>query len=206
MTEPIITTLFLDLGNVLLTNGWDRQMRRRAAEKFQFDYDEMDERHHLTFDTYEEGKLSLEDYLTRVLFYRDRAFTREDFQAFMFAQSQPIPAMIELIKQLKARHRLKIATISNEGKELTIHRIRKFDLGAFVDFFISSCFVHLRKPDVDLYRLALDCAQVLPRHIAYIDDRAMFTEVACSLGLHCIHHTGYETTREALANLGLTAN
>ena len=124
MNEPKITTLFLDIGNVLLTNGWDRHMRRRAAEKFHLDYDEMDERHHLTFDTYEEGKLSLEDYLTRLVFYRDRAFTREDFKAFMFAQSQPIPAMIELIKQLKARHRLKIATISNEGMELTIHRIR----------------------------------------------------------------------------------
>jgi putative hydrolase of the HAD superfamily len=163
----------------------------------------MNDRHHLTFDTYEEGKLSLDDYLARVIFYQDRTFTREDFKAFMFAQSQARPEMIDYIKKLKARHRLKIATISNEGKELTIYRIQKFDLGSFVDFFISSCFVHQRKPDLDLYRLALDCAQVPPEHTAYIDDRAMFTEVACSLGIHCIHHTGFETTRAALANLGL---
>ena len=62
-----ITTLFTDIGNVLLTNGWDRQMRRRAAEKFGLDYEEMNERHHLTFDTYEEGKLSLEEYLDRLV-------------------------------------------------------------------------------------------------------------------------------------------
>ena len=206
MAELEITTLFLDIGNVLLTNGWDRHMRRRAAETFSVDYDELNDRHHLTFDTYEEGKLSLDEYLTRVVFYQDRPFTREDFKAFMFAQSQPIPEMIDLVKKLKARHHLKIATISNEGMELTIYRIRKFDLGSFVDFFISSCFVHQRKPDLDLYRLALDCAQVPPRHIAYIDDRAMFTEVACSLGIHCLHHTGCETTRAALADLGLAAD
>ncbi len=61
------TALFLDVGGVLLTNGWDRSMRQRAAETFKLDYDEMDERHHLTFDTYEEGKLSLNEYLKRSL-------------------------------------------------------------------------------------------------------------------------------------------
>lgn len=199
-----ITTLFTDIGNVLLTNGWDRQMRRRAAEKFGLAYEEMNERHHLTFDTYEEGKLSLGEYLDRLVFYEARPFSREDFQAYMFAQSQPIPEMIELISRLKVRHGLKVATISNEGRELTTYRIKKFNLGAFVDFFISSCFVHLRKPDVDLYRLALDCAQVEPGQSVYLDDRAIFGEVACSLGIRCIHHTGYHSTKSQLAALGLT--
>jgi putative hydrolase of the HAD superfamily len=202
-----ITTIFLDIGNVLLTNGWDRHMRRRAAEIFQLDYDEMNERHHLTFDTYEEGKLSLEDYLNRLVFYEDRAFTREDFKAYMFSQSEQKPEMAEtadLIKGLKAKYGLKIATVSNEGLELTRYRIKKFNLGAFVDFFLSSCFVHYRKPDEDLYRLALDCAQVLPQQAVYLDDRAMFVEVARSLGIRGIHHTGFESTQAALESLGLT--
>jgi putative hydrolase of the HAD superfamily len=199
-----ITTIFTDIGNVLLTNGWDRRMRIAAAEKFGLDYEEMNERHHLTFDTYEQGKLSLEDYLTRVVFYEDRPFAREDFKAHMFAQSQPFPEMIELISRLKARHGLKVATVSNEGRELTMYRIKKFNLNAFVDFFISSCFVHIRKPDVDLYRLALDCAQVQPDQAVYIDDRAMFVEVACRLGLHCLHHVNYEITRGSLEALGLS--
>lgn len=199
-----ITALFLDIGNVLLTNGWDGQMRRAAAEKFGLDFGEMDERHHLTFDTYEEGKLSLEEYLRRVVFFKDRPFTREDFQAHMFAQSQPRPEMIELVKALKARYGLRIATVSNEGRELTNYRIKKFNLGSFVDFFISSCFVHIRKPDKDLYRLALDCAQVLPEQVVYLDDRAMFVEVAQGLHIGGIHHRGYNSTKAALAGLGLT--
>jgi putative hydrolase of the HAD superfamily len=198
-----IRALFLDIGNVLLTNGWDRRMRQEAAAKFGLDHEEMNERHHLTFDTYEEGKLSLDEYLTRLVFYEDRPFTPEDFKAFMFAQSQPKPEMIDLISRLKARYGFKVATVSNEGRELTIYRIKKFNLKSFVDFFISSCFVHIRKPDADLYRLALDCAQVPPEEAIYIDDRAMFVQVAQGLDLQGIHHTGYESTKEALAQLGL---
>ncbi|MCX5890216.1 MAG: HAD family phosphatase [Deltaproteobacteria bacterium] len=202
-----ITTLFLDIGNVLLTNGWDRGMRREAAEKFNLDAEEMNERHHLTFDTYEGGKLSLDEYLTRLVFYEDRPFTREDFKTFMFAQSQQKPEMAqttELIKGLKAKYGLKVATVSNEGLELTRYRIKKFNLGSYVDFFISSCFVHYRKPDSDLYCLALDCAQVMPEQVVYLDDRLMFVEVARGLGIHGIHHTGFAATRDAFGCLGLS--
>ncbi len=198
-----VSALFLDVGGVLLTNGWDRSMRKRAAETFKLDYDEMDERHHLTFDTYEEGKLSLDEYLNRVVFYKDRPFSGEEFKSFMLAQSQPYPQMIELVRGLRRSHGLKVAVVSNEGRELTVHRIQKFGLAEFVDFFIASCFVHFRKPDTDIYRLALDVAQVPPEQVVYIEDRFMFVEVAQSLGIRGIHHTDYDLTRAALASLGL---
>jgi putative hydrolase of the HAD superfamily len=203
MTKQI-TTLFLDIGGVLLTNGWDRSTRRRAAETFHLDYDEMDERHHLTFDTYEEGKLTLEEYLNRVVFYEERSFTVDDFRKYMFSQTTPFPEMIELVCGLKARYGLKIAVVSNEGRELTGYRIQTFGLGLFVDFFITSCFVHFRKPDADMYRIALDIAQVEPKQVVYIEDRAMFVEVAQTLGIRGIVHTGYESTRQELAELGLS--
>ncbi|MFZ0448178.1 MAG: HAD family phosphatase [Desulfatiglandaceae bacterium] len=196
--------LFLDIGGVLLTNGWDRHMRKAAAEKFGLQYEEMDERHHLTFDTYEEGKLSLDEYLLRLVFYEDRPFTPEEFKQFMFAQSQPISEMIDLIFQLRKNYSLKVAAVSNEGRELTIHRIEQFKLKSIFDMFVSSCFVHFRKPDKDIYRLALDCVQVPPEKVIYIDDRAMFVEVAKSMGIQGVHHTGYEPTRTALETLGLS--
>ena len=199
-----ISTLFLDIGGVLLTNGWDRKARRLAAETFGLNEEEMDERHHLTFDTYEEGKLSLDEYLDRLVFYRERSFTRDSFRNFMFAQSRALPEMIELVSHLKTRHRLKIAAVSNEGRELNEYRIRTFGLGRFIDFFISSCFVHYRKPDADIYRIALDIAQVAPDKVICIDDRPMFVDVARSLGIQGVLHTTYELTREALASAGLT--
>ena len=199
-----ITTLFLDIGGVLLTNGWDRKARVRAAEKFGLEQDEVDERHHLTFDTYEEGKLSLDEYLNRVIFYEKRSFSREAFKDFMYAQSQPFTEMIELMKNIKQRYNLRVAVVSNEGRELNAYRVRQFQLNTFIDFFVSSSFVHFRKPDADIYRMALDIAQTSPEHVLYVDDRSLFVEVAEGLGIRGIIHKDYKTTQKAMEAFGLS--
>ena len=198
-----VTTLFLDIGGVLLTDGWDHHARKQAATNFKLDSAEMEDRHHLTFDTYEEGKLTLEEYLGRVVFYQKRPFTRAQFRRFMFAQSKPYPKMIELAAQLKLRHGLKIVVVSNEGRELNAYRIRKFKLDGFVDAFISSCFVHVRKPDPDIFRLALDIAQAPARQVVYIENTPMFVQIAEGLGVRSILHTDYKSTCAKLASLGL---
>jgi len=198
-----ITCLFLDIGGVLLTNGWDHQARVRAATNFKLELAEMEDRHHLTFDTYEEGKLTLEEYLSRTVFYKDRPFTRAQFRRFMFGQSTPYPEMIELVAQLKVRHGLKLAVVSNEGRELNAYRIQEFKLGEFVDFFISSCFIHLRKPDADIFRLALDIAQTPAEQVVYVENIPMFVQVAEGLGIRSILHTDYGSTSAQLASLGL---
>jgi putative hydrolase of the HAD superfamily len=198
-----IKVIFLDIGGVLLSNGWDHHMRMKAAQTFGMDYSEMNERHHLTFDTYEEGKLSLEEYLQRVVFFEQRPFSIQEFQDFMFAQSKPYMEMIDLVRKLKSRYSLRLATISNEGRELTEYRIRKFKLDTYIDFFISSCFVHFRKPDEDIYRIALDIAQVKAEDSLYLEDRPMFVDIANALGIHAILHTNVDGTRTALEDMGL---
>lgn len=201
-TAPI-THLFLDIGGVLLTNGWDHEARQRAASHFDLDLADLEERHHLTFETYEAGKISLDTYLERVVFHQERTFTAEDFRAFMVAQSQPDDAMICLIRRIKARYGLKIAVVSNEGRELNAYRINTFRLHEFVDAFVSSCFVHRRKPDTDMFALALDIAQARAEQVLYIENTPLFVQVAEGLGIHGILHTEYPTTRAALAAFGL---
>ena len=200
-----ISTLFLDVGGVLLTNGWDHHARRRLAKNFKLDWAEMEERHKLNFATLEEGKLTLEEYLGRVVFYQKRPFTRAQFRRLMFAQSNPYPAMIDLIAQLKARHRLKIVVVSNESREVNAYRIRKFKLDQFVDCFISSCFVHIRKPDADIFRLALDIAQAPARQVLYIENTPMFVQIAEGLGIRSILHTDYKSTCAKLASVRIAA-
>ena len=202
-TASPITTLFLDIGGVLLTNGLDHRARKRAATNFKLELAEMEDRHHLTFDTYEEGKLTLEEYLGRVIFYQKRPFSRTQFRRFMFAQSKPYPKMIELVRRLKVRYGLKIAVVSNEARELNVYRIQKFKLDQFVDSFISSCFVHVRKPDADIFRLALDIAQAPARQVVYIENTPMFVRIAEGLGIRSILHTDYRSTCAKLASFGL---
>jgi putative hydrolase of the HAD superfamily len=201
--STVITCLFLDIGGVLLTDGWDHHARKRASMNFEIEWAEMEDRHHLIFDTYEEGKLTLEEYLERVVFYKKRPFTQTQFENFMFTQSKPHADMIELFVQLKLSHNLKVAVVSNEARELNSYRIGTFKLNKFVDFFISSCFVHLRKPDPDIFRLALDIAQTPVEQVLYVENTALFVQVAEDFGIRSILHTDYYSTCDKLASFGL---
>jgi putative hydrolase of the HAD superfamily len=204
MADHTIRCLFLDIGGVLLTNGWDRYARGEAAEAFGLDPEDMSERHHLTFTTYEEGKLSLEEYLRRVVFHTRRPFSEQEFRQYMYSRSEAHADTLAFFIRLKKRRELKVVAVSNEGRELTEHRIRTFDLDRLFDSYISSCFVHFRKPDFDIYRIALNTAQVRPEQVFYVDDRLLFVEVAGSLGIRGIHHTSLEKTRAALKDAGLS--
>jgi len=194
-------TLFLDIGGVLLTNGWDRHSRQKAAERFYLNEEDMNGRHALMFDPFEIGKISLDDYLDHVVFYEPRSFTREDFKTFIFEQSQPYPEMLQLMKEMKQKYQLKVVVVSNEGRELMIYRADRFKLRELVDFCVCSSFVHLKKPDYEIYQFAIDMAQVKPQEVIYIDDRLLLTQIGAELGLKIIHHQSYHQTRQLLEEL-----
>lgn len=198
MKEKKITTLFLDIGGVLLTNGWGSEARNKAVVHFKLNKDELNERHHLTFDTYEQGKLALHDYLKRVVFYETRKFSEEEFIKFMFNQSAAFPDTIYFFKELKKKYRIKIVAVSNEGRELNAYRVEKFKLNELFDAFVSSSYVHLRKPDVDIFRMATDISQTAPENSLFIDDRLMFVKVAQTLGINGIHHKELAQTKKQL--------
>lgn len=200
----MIRTFFLDVGGVLGTNGWDRYMRKAAAEKFGLDLADLDLRHKQTFGTYEEGKITLDEYIVRTVFYQPRPFTHEEYRAYIIQQSQPWPDMIESMHDLKARHNLRIVITSNEGRELADHRIRYFGLDTLADIFVFSSFIGVRKPDLAFYRIALDVSQSKPEEVLYFDDRDLFVEVAArGTGINGISHKSLESTRVQLAALGL---
>jgi len=195
--------LFVDIGGVLLTNGWDHHARKRAAAYFKFDYAAMEVRHQMNFAVLEEGRLTLDEYLYRVVFNEKQPFSRREFRAFMFAQSKPYSKMLALVARIKRQYGLKIAVVSNESLELNTYRIRRFGLAKFVDSFISSCYVGLRKPDANIFRLALDIAQTPAHQVLYIENTPMFVQIAEGLGIGSILHTEYKSTRAQLFSLGL---
>jgi putative hydrolase of the HAD superfamily len=198
-----VTCLLVDIGGVLLSNGWDHHARKRAARHFKLDWEDMNARHRLNFETHEEGKMTFSQYLSRVVFYKKRTFTRAQFRSFMCDQSKPYVEMLALMSEMKRKHSLRIAIVSNESRELNAYRARKFKLDAFVDCFVSSSFVHLRKPDVDIFRLALDVAATPARHVLYIENTPLFVQIAEGLGIRSILHKDYKSTCEQLASFGL---
>ncbi|WP_234734173.1 HAD family hydrolase [Tellurirhabdus bombi] len=194
--------LFLDIGGVLLTNGWGHESRQAAASEFGFDYAEMDVLHDFMFNTYEIGRITLDEYLDTVIFNQPREFTREDFKAFMFAQSQELPNLLSwLIEWKKENPPIRIISINNEGRELNEYRIKKFKLHRLFDAFISSCEVGMRKPDPGIFRLAMGIAQARPEQCIYFDDRSMLVEAARKLGIKAMQHKDFESTKTILEKL-----
>lgn len=201
MTKSKIKVLFTDLGGVLLTNGWDHKSRAKAIALFDLEEKEFESRHQLLFGDYETGKIPLKTYLHYAVFYKARAFSEETFIEFMYAQSKAYPEMINLIKKLKKEYGLKVVVISNEGKELTNYRIKTFGLNEFVDFFLVSCFLGIRKPDRQVWEMALNFVQVAPEETIYIDDRQLFVEISGNFGIHALCHENYTATSATLNDL-----
>ncbi|MDP2337401.1 MAG: HAD hydrolase-like protein [Bacteroidota bacterium] len=197
------STLFLDIGGVMLSNVWRHKSRQLADEPFNLNSDEMEDRHPVKKKTQIKGKLVLSDYLNRVVFFKKRSLNSDQFREYMVTQTTPNVDMVKFIQQLNAQHTLKIAVFDNEGRVINEYRIKKFQLTQFVDFFISSCFVHYRKPNTDIFCLALDLELVPAEQAVYIDDLKMFVDVAKSLGIRSIQHKNHLSAPEVLATLGL---
>jgi putative hydrolase of the HAD superfamily len=195
-----IKALFLDIGGVVLTNGWGHESRYLAVEKFGLNKEEMDERHQQVNDAYQLGKISLDEYLKTVVFYQQRAFSLYDFKAFMYEQSQALNGNIDFFKEIKQEYNLKVVAVSNEGRELNEYRIKQFRLDELFDAYVSSCYVHLQKPGTDILTLACDIFHVTAAQVLYIDDNIMLTDQAKSLGFHVIHFLGKEWSKELIKN------
>lgn len=203
MRHPRFHILYSDIGGVLGTNGWDGPLRRKVAERFHVDLDEIEARHHLMFDSYERGYLSFDDYLRYVFFGSARDFTIEQIREFTYDQSIAWEENIDFFKCVKNANGLKLGLISNEGRGITEHRVGKFGLRELADFMVISHCVRLRKPDREIWKLALHLAQATPHESIYIDDREMFAQVAAEIGFTAIHHVSLESTRDRLRDLGL---
>jgi len=196
-----IRALFWDVGGVLLSNAWDRTQRAEALKHFGLDEEEFHDRHEMVVSSFERGKITLDEYLDRTVFYRARPFTREAFREFMYSLSQPIPEVIAFAKGLSDSGRYFMATINNESRELNYYRMEKFDLRRIFDLFFSSCFVGLRKPERDIYRLALETTQIPAESCCFIDDRALNLECAAKLGMHVVEMDSIGRLRADLAKL-----
>jgi putative hydrolase of the HAD superfamily len=181
-----IHAIFWDVGGVLLTNAWDHTERAAALEHFQLDEKEFHGRHEMVVSSFERGKISLDEYLDRTVFYRSRSFTREEFRDYMLSLSRPMTDVLAFARNLAASGKYFMGTINNESRELNLHRIKKFGLRDIFRVFVSSCFVGLRKPESGIYRLALEITQINPEECCFIDDRALNLECAEKLGMRTI--------------------
>jgi len=200
---PRISAIFWDVGGVLLTNAWDHAQRQLALQQFHLDQEEFDGRHQMLVSSFERGKISLDEYLDRTVFYRSRPFTREAFRDYLFALSQPDNEALALAKELADSGRYLMSTINNESREINLYRIQTFGLREIFTLFVSSCFVGLRKPEEGIYRLGLELRQKAPEECCFVDDRALNLETAARLGMRTIRFGDARQLRQELQEMGV---
>jgi putative hydrolase of the HAD superfamily len=201
-----IEALFWDNGGVILTNGWDREGRKRAADKFHLDWDDFSDRHELMLNAFETGQATLDQYVQRTVFYRPRDYKPEDFKAFMFSQSQAFPEALEFCGKIAAQRKYIMAALNNESREINEYRITQFKMRDYFEVFFSSCYLGVRKPDIQIYRRVMEITQRKPSACVMIDDRELNLECARELGLQTIHVKNLEQLKQDLAKLGVTAD
>ena len=200
--KAIPKILFLDIGGVLLSDGWGHESRQEAARLFSLDFAEMEQLHNSIFNVYEIGKITLNDYLDIAVFNNKRKFSRQEFKEFMFSQSTELPRMLHWLVQWKPqRNDVRIISINNEGKELNDYRIKKFGLHRCFDAFISSGNVGMSKPDPGIFQLAIGVAQRDPQECFYFDDRPVMAEAAKRIGIKAYHHKDFETSKALIESL-----
>jgi putative hydrolase of the HAD superfamily len=171
-----IRAIFWDVGGVLLSNAWDHTERAVVLQRFQLDEEEFHDRHEMVVSSFERGKITLDEYLDRTVFYRARPFTKEAFRESMFALSRPFPEVLAFAQALADSGKYFMGTINNESRELNNYRIEKFGMRKIFRLFVSSCYVGFRKPERDIYRLALETTQIPAEECCFIDDRALNLE------------------------------
>lgn len=198
-----VTALFWDVGGVILTNGWDRTSRAAAAKKFGLDWEEFQDRHELAFPAFETGKITLDTYLQRTIFYRARSFTRDEFTDFIFAQSSEYPESRAVLSDVANTGKYLQATVNNEPLEINERRIHVFNLRREFKAFFSSCYLGVRKPDEGIYKLALEVTQRAPEESLFIDDRELNLECAKQLGMRTVHFQNAAQLRQDLAANGI---
>lgn len=193
-----IKVIFSDIGGVFLSNGWDHLSRKKAAEQFRFDFNEMEALHNFIYNVYEIGSISLDDYLDTILWYKPQDFKKETFKEFMLSQSVELPNLLEWAKEWKQKINIPVFAVNNEGADLNEYRIQKFELQKLFDGFFSSCNIGYRKPDPGIFNTALKIAHIKPEECLYFDDRPMLVNAAKKLGINAVLHQNFETTKNIL--------
>ncbi len=198
---PFDVILF-DVGGVLLTNGWDHGERAQVLDSFHLDKADFEKRHPIPYDAWERDRINVREYLDTTLFYETRNFSEDDFLHALFAQSVELPdGALGIVRELAALDKCMLGALNNEAREPNDYRFREFSLRDYFAVAFSSCYIGLRKPQLAIYRRALDILGKPAQRVLFIDDRTENAAAAAAAGMKSIRFEGAGQLRRDLETL-----
>ncbi len=200
---PFDVMLF-DVGGVLLTNGWDHSQRALVLQRFHLDSAEFEARHARVGTAWQQGEISVADYLSETVFHAPRSFFPDEFFAAICAQSKPQSnGALGILAELAATNQCLLGALNTEARETNEYRFDCFELRKYFQVALSSCYLGLCKPEPEIYRRALDILGRPAERILFIDDRPENVAGAEAAGMKAVRFEGADALRRTLASLGI---
>ncbi|ADW67508.1 HAD family hydrolase [Granulicella tundricola] len=198
-----IRTLFWDIGGVILTNGWDRNQRKRVLSRLGVDMEAYEEAHERANYYWERGLITAKEFFAQTVLTPNPELdlTFEIVWPQVCAESKVLhPECLDMLAELKGQGRYRIATLNNESRELNGYRLDAFKMRSLFDYFICSGSVHEMKPMPGIYRSAVDISGFEARTALFIDDKEENCEAARAVGMNAIRFESPQQLCLALAD------
>lgn len=115
----------------------------------------------------------------------------------MLSAGRPVPAMYQLIRDLRARG-VRTALLSNSWGPAGYPRE---DFPDLFDAVVISGEVGMRKPEPRIFRHAATLLDLEPQHCVFVDDLEANVTAAVGCGMTGVHHTAHALTEQRLTEL-----
>jgi putative hydrolase of the HAD superfamily len=115
----------------------------------------------------------------------------------MLSAGRPVPAMYQLIRDLRARG-VRTALLSNSWGPTGYPRE---DFPHLFDAVVISGEVGMRKPEPRIFRHAAELLDLEPEHCVFVDDLEANVTAAVGCGMTGVHHTAPALTQQRLTEL-----
>ncbi|WNV86616.1 HAD family phosphatase [Umezawaea sp. Da 62-37] len=116
----------------------------------------------------------------------------------MFGSAVPDPAMVRLVREVRAAG-VRTVLLSNSWGEGYPEDL----LVELFDTLVISGRIGLRKPDPAIFEHTLELVDLPADRCVFFDDMQVNVQGAKAVGLHAFLHTDADSTRAALAGLGV---
>jgi epoxide hydrolase-like predicted phosphatase len=199
----MIKSIVFDVGGVLMADVPLRKIAEELSLRFSMCDEELHSylypTEHWTLLTL--GKISEDEYWDHFLKASQVDLDKGELKEKVRMALRPIADNVELIPQLKDKYEL--AILSNHAKEWSQFMIKEFDFFRHFHHIIFSCDVGLRKPDPQIYKLAMTKLGCEAEECLFIDDKQRNTDGAQKVGMKTIVLENASRLREELFNFGV---
>src|SRR3990167_2597682 len=180
----MIKAIIFDLGGVLFTNGMRRFVKDISAK-----YNLEPERINAIIDgktgsQYREAKITRDEFWKIVLKKLNIPERNDDLEEQWINGYELIEGTKDIILELEKKY--KVYYLSDNVRERVDRLNNKYN---FLEWFEGGIFSHevgVRKPHPEIYRKALEKAQVEPTEAVFIDDKQTALEPAIKMGITSI--------------------